>query len=90
MLTIQLTNHMKLNKKEGQSVDASIFLRRKNKIITGGTYTGEGRRREERGGRKKAVITLEPRICAFKERSNKKFRTLATLFIVIFCLDLCI
>ena len=33
---IQLTDHMKLNKKEGQSVDASIPLRRGNKIIMGG------------------------------------------------------
>jgi hypothetical protein len=34
--TLQLTDHMKLNKKEDQSVDASILLRRGNKIITGG------------------------------------------------------
>jgi hypothetical protein len=33
---IQLTDHMKLNKKEGPSVDALIPLGRGNKIITGG------------------------------------------------------
>jgi hypothetical protein len=32
---IQLTNHMKLKKKEDQSVDASILLRRGNKILLG-------------------------------------------------------
>jgi hypothetical protein len=31
---IQLTDHMKFNKKEGQNVAASIPLRRGNKIIT--------------------------------------------------------
>jgi hypothetical protein len=30
---IQLINHMKINKNEEQSVDASILLRRENKII---------------------------------------------------------
>jgi hypothetical protein len=33
---IQLIDHMKLNKKEGPSVDASIPIRRGNKIIMGG------------------------------------------------------
>ena len=33
---IQLTDHMTLNKNEGPSVDPSIPLRRRNKIITGG------------------------------------------------------
>jgi hypothetical protein len=33
---IQLTDHMTLNKKEDQRVDASIPLRRGNKIIMGG------------------------------------------------------
>ena len=32
---IQFTDHMKLKKKEDQSVDASVFLRRGNKILTG-------------------------------------------------------
>jgi hypothetical protein len=33
---IQFTDHMKLKKKEDQSVDASVLLRRENKIFTGG------------------------------------------------------
>jgi hypothetical protein len=33
---IQITDHMNLKKKEDQSVDASVLLRRGNKIITGG------------------------------------------------------
>ena len=33
---IQITDHMKLKKKEGQSVGASVLLRRGNKILTGG------------------------------------------------------
>jgi hypothetical protein len=32
---IKLTDHMKLKKKEDQSVDASVLLRRGNKIIMG-------------------------------------------------------
>ena len=42
---IQLTEHMK-PKKEEQSMDASILLRRRNKIISRG-------RRRERDGRKR-------------------------------------
>jgi hypothetical protein len=38
---IQLTDHMKLNKKEGPSVDASIPFRRGNTII----MVGRGRER---------------------------------------------
>ena len=33
---IQFTNHMKLKKKDDQSVDTSVLLRRGNKILTGG------------------------------------------------------
>jgi hypothetical protein len=45
---------MKLNKKEGQSVDASILIRKGNKIITGCRgWEGIGRDRE--GGGKKGV-----------------------------------
>jgi hypothetical protein len=32
---IQFTDHMKPKKKEDQSVDASVLLRRGNKILTG-------------------------------------------------------
>jgi hypothetical protein len=33
---IQLTDHMKLKNKEDKSVDATVLLRRGNKILTGG------------------------------------------------------
>jgi hypothetical protein len=33
---IQFTDHMKFKKKEVQSVEASVLLRKGNKIITGG------------------------------------------------------
>ena len=36
ILKIQFTDHMKLKKKENQSMDASVLLRRVNKILTGG------------------------------------------------------
>jgi hypothetical protein len=45
----QLTDHRKLKKKEDQSVNASILLRRWNKIIMEGRVR-KGTRRE-RGGR---------------------------------------
>jgi hypothetical protein len=35
---IQFTDHMKLKKKEDQSVATSVFLRSGNKILTGGKY----------------------------------------------------
>jgi hypothetical protein len=35
MPKIQFTDHMKLKKKEDQSVGASVFLRRRNKILIG-------------------------------------------------------
>jgi len=44
------TTHKKLNKNEGQSVDASIPLRRGNKIIMG------GRGREGPGDRKEGEL----------------------------------
>jgi hypothetical protein len=43
---IQLTDHMKLNKKEGQSVSVTIPLRKGIKIIMGGN---EGRNLGGRG-----------------------------------------
>jgi hypothetical protein len=52
---IQVTDHMKLNKKEGPSVDASIPVRKGNKIIMGeqrregpGCERGE---KERKGGK---------------------------------------
>jgi hypothetical protein len=50
----QLTDHMKLNKKEVQSVDVSILFRRENKIITGGRGR-EGLGWELEGGRKRGA-----------------------------------
>jgi hypothetical protein len=47
---IKLTDHMKFKKKEDQSVDASILLRRGNKIIRGGrSREGPGMEEKSRG-----------------------------------------
>jgi hypothetical protein len=43
---IQLTDHMKLKKKEDQSVDTSVLLRRGNKILTGGNMEEKVWRRD--------------------------------------------
>jgi hypothetical protein len=51
---IQLTDHMKLNKKGGQSVDAPVLLRRGKKIIKGGRRM-EGTRWEREGVRKRGA-----------------------------------
>ena len=53
---IQLTDHMKLKRKEDQRVDASVLLRRGNKIIKGSRgWEGLGRKRGE-GGEKRGRI----------------------------------
>jgi hypothetical protein len=52
---IQLTDHVKFNKKEGQSMDASKLLRRGNKIIMGGRGRDLGRRGEERENRESRI-----------------------------------
>ena len=49
---IKPIDHMKLKKKEDQSVDASVLLRRGNKIIIGGRGW-EGLRRKREGGEEK-------------------------------------
>ena len=56
MSMIQLTDHMKLMKKEDQRedqrVDASVLFRRWNKVLTGGSgWEGLGRKREGGGER---------------------------------------
>ena len=51
--TIQFIDHKKLKKKEDQSVDASVFLRRGNKIIMGGR-SREGPWRERGRGQYQA------------------------------------
>jgi hypothetical protein len=38
--TKSLTDHMKLKRKEDQSLDASVLLRRGNKMLTGGNRLG--------------------------------------------------
>jgi hypothetical protein len=43
---VQLIDHIKHNKKEFQTVDASILLRRGNKIVTGGRGRNAGEREE--------------------------------------------
>ena len=50
--TIQLTDHMKLKRKEDQKVDVSVLLRRGNKIIKR-SRGWEGLGRKRRGGGKK-------------------------------------
>jgi hypothetical protein len=50
--TVQLTDHMKLKRKEDQRVDASVLLRRGNKIMEG-SRGWEGLGRKRRGGRGK-------------------------------------
>jgi hypothetical protein len=49
---IQLTDHMKLKKKENQRVDALVLLRRGNKIIKG-SRGWERLGRKRRGGGEK-------------------------------------
>jgi hypothetical protein len=51
MPTIQLTDHMKLKKKEDRSVDASVLLRRGNKIIMVSKGRDLGGRKEREGKR---------------------------------------
>ena len=47
--TIKFTDHVKLKKKEGQSAEISVLLRRGNKIPTGGdTETKCGVKTEEK------------------------------------------
>jgi hypothetical protein len=58
---VQLTDHMKLKKKEEQSVDASILLKRGNKIITGGREREDLAGREEGEGKKRGSIRYEKR-----------------------------
>jgi hypothetical protein len=53
IFTIQLTDRMKLKKEEGQSVDASILLRREHNISMGGIGREKPvleREGEEKGG----------------------------------------
>ena len=52
MPIIKLIDHMKLKKKDDQCMDASVLLRRWNKIIKGNrSLEGLGRKREQGGVR---------------------------------------
>jgi hypothetical protein len=56
MPKIQYTDHMKLKKKEDQSVDASVLLRRGNKILkVGSTETKCGA--ETEGGHSETALS---------------------------------
>jgi hypothetical protein len=55
ILTIQLSDHKKLNKKGDQSVDASILFRRGNKIIMG-EVEGDLGEREDGEGKKRSRV----------------------------------
>jgi hypothetical protein len=54
---IQLTDHMKLKRKENQRVDASDLLRRGNKIMKGSRGWG-GLGRKKKGGGKRGKNQL--------------------------------
>jgi hypothetical protein len=59
--TIQFTDHMKLKKKEHQSVDISVLLRRENKILTGGnTETKCGAENKEKAIQRLAHLRIHP------------------------------
>jgi len=53
ILTIQLTDHMKVKKKQGQSMDASVLLKRRNKIIMVGRGRDRPEKKRKREGREK-------------------------------------
>ena len=60
---------MKLKKKEGQNVDASLFLRRKNKTLMGGaTGTNTGADTEERIIQRLPYLGIHP-ICSHQTQS---------------------
>ena len=51
---VQLMDHMKLKRKEDQRVDASVLLRRRNRIIKGSRECeGHGRKRGGGGGKER-------------------------------------
>jgi hypothetical protein len=56
---IQLTDHMKLKKKEYQRVGASVLLRRENKILTGGRGWERLGRKRDGGGKGKDQVWEE-------------------------------
>jgi hypothetical protein len=60
---IQFPDHMKLKKKEDQSIGASMLLRRGNKILTGGNMeTKCGAETEEKAAQRLPHLGIHP-IC---------------------------
>ena len=58
---IQFTDHMKLKGKEGQSVDASVLVRRENKILEGGnTETKCGAETEGKAIQRLSQLGIHP------------------------------
>jgi hypothetical protein len=58
---IQFTEHVKLKKKEDQSVDASVLLRRGNKILIGGnTETKCGAESEGKATQRLPYVAIYP------------------------------
>ena len=58
---IQLIDHMKLKKKEDQSVDALVLLRRGNKVLKGGNMeTKCGAETEERAIQRLSYLGIYP------------------------------
>ena len=58
---IQFTEHVKLKKKEDQSVDASVLLRRGNKILIGGnTETKCGAESEGKATQRLPYLAIYP------------------------------
>jgi hypothetical protein len=53
---IQLANHIKLKRKEEERVDASVLLRRGNKIIKGRRWEELGRKKRGSGKREESRI----------------------------------
>ena len=58
---IQFTDHMKLKKKEDQSVDASVLLRSRHKIFMGGnTETKHGAETEQKAIQRLPQLGIHP------------------------------
>jgi hypothetical protein len=64
---MQLTDHMKLKKKEDQSVDASVLLRMVKKIIRSGRGRKESGRERGGSGNKEGPIQI-------REEMGEKYR----------------
>jgi hypothetical protein len=64
-------NHMKLRKKEDQSVGASVLLRRGNKVIKGGIgWAGLGKKRVKGEGKRGSKIRCGRRLGLYRGSGN--------------------